>query len=285
MKLLYPKIMHKYLSQYPPTNTVETNDGDDEKLFGDTERFGAEFRPESHTGLRLWLTHGVLICTSILSFTLWMRTPSTQLRNDIPGIYSPANVAIEPVFVRFNGTLDFPSIYRGPPSPEVDAAWNRISIDVRPTQMTREEMLKAGATNLPSKVRLPDKIGGGYMVSIEATHQMHCVNLLRKASWAEYYGPIDPSFQSSPEIVRMHFDHCVEMIRQNIMCHADVTMITWNWVEGHTVPYPNFNTRHQCRNFEKIIDWSVENAVHIDASEVTRLEDAVDLPELHFSTL
>lgn len=276
--------MVKYLSQYSPTNTVETEDEDDEKLFGDAERFGAEFRPESRTGLRLWLTHGILICTSILSFTLWMRTPSTRLRNDIPGIYSPANVAIETEFVRFNGTLDFPSIYRGPPSPEIDTTWNRISLDVGPTRMTYEEMLKANATNMRSKVRFPDKIGGGYMVSIEASHQMHCVNLLRKASWAEYYGPIDTSFQASPEILRMHLDHCVEMLRQNIMCHADVTMISWYWVEGRTVPYPNFNIRHRCRNFEKIMDWSAEHAVHIDASEVTRLEDTVELPKLHFST-
>ncbi|KAG1810682.1 uncharacterized protein BJ212DRAFT_1378144 [Suillus subaureus] len=208
----------------------------------------------------------------------WMRTPSTHLRNDIPSIYSPANITVEPAIVKFNGTLDFPSIYRGPPSPEIDAALSRIGRDVTPTWMTREEMLKAGTTDLRSKVRYPDKIGGGYMVSLESAHQMHCVNLLRKASWLEYYEPTDMSFQDTPEIVRLHLDHCIEMIRQNIMCNADVTMITWYWVQGHTVPYPNFNTRHRCWNFEKIIDWSVEHAVHIDPSEVTRFEDTVDLP-------
>jgi len=72
-------------------------------------------------------------------------------------------------------------------------------------------------------------------------------------------------------------DHCIEMIRQNIMCNADVTMITWDWVQGHTIPYPNFNTRHQCRNYEKILDWAAEHAVHIDKSEVTRFEDTVDI--------
>ncbi|KAG0697876.1 hypothetical protein DFH29DRAFT_944379, partial [Suillus ampliporus] len=180
--------------------------------------------------------------------------------------------------VRFNGTLDFPSIYRGPPSPEIDAAWDRLSRDVRPTRMTLEEMHKAGETDLRSKVKYPDKIGGGFMVSMESLHQLHCLNLLRKASWLEYYGPTDPSFQDTPEVVRLHLDHCIEMIRQNIMCNADVTMITWDWVERHRIPYPNFNTRHQCRNFEKILDWAVEHAVHIDKSEVTRSEDTVDLP-------
>ncbi|KAG2063187.1 hypothetical protein BDR04DRAFT_1111767 [Suillus decipiens] len=271
--------MTKYFLQYFPIGTV---DKEEESSSGDAERFGTEPRPESRT-LRLWLTHGVLICTLLLSFTLWMRMPSTQLRNDIPTIYSPAHVAVEPVIARFNGTLDFPSIYHGPPSAEIDAAWNRISLDVGPTQMSREEMLKAGTTDLRSKVRYLDKVGGGYMVYTGTSHQMHCVNLLHKATWLEYYGSTDV-FQMPLEKVRRHLDHCIEMIRQNIMCHADVTMITWYWVEGHTVPYPNFNTRHRCRNFEKIIDWSVEHSIHIDESEVTRFEDTVDLPRHHRHT-
>ncbi|KAG1810691.1 uncharacterized protein BJ212DRAFT_1378162 [Suillus subaureus] len=268
----YPKMMVKYFSQYSPVDTV---DDDSEKLAGDAESADPRLKPRT---LRLWLTHGILICTSVLSFTLWMRTPSTRLRNDIPSIYSPANVAIEPMIARFNGTLNFPSIYRGPPSPEVDAAWNRIGRNVAPVRMTHEEMLKAGATNLRSKVRYPDKVGGGYMASLEYAHQLHCVNLLRKASWLEYYEPADISFQTTPETVRLHLDHCIEMIRQNIMCNADVTMITWYWVQGHTVPYPNFNTRHRCRNFEKIMDWSLEHAIHIDETEVIRSKDTVDLP-------
>lgn len=73
-------------------------------------------------------------------------------------------------------------------------------------------------------------------------------------------------------------DHCIEMIRKTIMCNADVTMITWDWVQGHKDPWPDFNTRHQCRNYEKIMDWAVKHAVQFDESDVTRFEDTVDLP-------
>lgn len=267
--------MIKYFSQYSPIDTVD--DGD-ERL---AKRFSTESRPKSRTR-RLWLSHGVLICTSILSFALWMRTPSTQLRNDIPSIYSTASVAVEPVTLRLNGTLDFPSIYRGPPSPEIEATWNRISRDVGPTRMTREEMLKAGTnlTELRSKVRYPDEVGGGYMASMEAVHQLHCVNLLRKATWFEHYSAsTDRSFQFPPDVIRLHIDHCIEMLRQNIMCKADTTMITWYWVQGYDSPQANFNTRHRCRNFEKIMDWSTEHAIHIDESKMIRFEDTIDLPK------
>ncbi|KAG1787741.1 uncharacterized protein HD556DRAFT_1448424 [Suillus plorans] len=274
--------MIKYFSQYSPIDTVD----DDEKP---AKRFGAESRLKSHA-LRLWLSHGVLICTSILSFALWMRTPSTQLINDTPNIYTPASVAVEPVFIRFNGSLDFPSIYRGPPSPEIDAAWNGIANNL--TQMTREEILKGGTSEaeLPWKARYPEKIGGQYIGFMEAIHQLHCVS--------EYYESIkEPVFQTTPRVLRAHIgeyyfclealllmeyrygpDHCTEMIRQNIMCRADTTMISWYWVQGETDPYPNFNTRHRCRNFDKIWDWSIKNSIHIAETEVTRYPDTVNLP-------
>lgn len=265
--------MVKDSSQYSPVDTIDNDN--EEPSFGDAERFCAEPRPK----LRVWpmLSHGVLICTSMLFFALWMGTPSPHLHDDI-SVYSPASSAVESTIIRFNGTLDFPSIYRGPPSPEIDAAWSRIASDVLPTRMSLEEILKAGEVDSPSKVKYPAKFGGGFMVSMDAPHQLHCLNLLRKASWPEYYGPKDISFQDTPEVVRMHLDHCIEMIRQNIMCNADVTMITWDWVQRHSFPYPNFNTRHQCRNYEKILDWAVKHAVHIDKSEITRFEDTVDLP-------
>ena len=41
---------------------------------------------------------------------------------------APANVAVEyykdPTV--FNGTLDYPSVYRGYPIPEIDAAWRKL---------------------------------------------------------------------------------------------------------------------------------------------------------------
>ncbi|KAG1758120.1 hypothetical protein EDD22DRAFT_912318 [Suillus occidentalis] len=209
------------------------------------------FRQEPHPKLH---TTGMLMCASLLFFALWMGTPSPYLHDDIP-IYSPASGAVESTIVRFNGTLDFPSIYRGPPSP--------VTYGLLPTQMSLEEILKAGGGDSPYKVKYPAKFGGGFMATIEVYHQLHCL----------YYGHAD-----NTTVDRMHLDHCIEMIRKNIMCNADVTMITWDWVQGHKDPWPDFNTRHQCRNYEKIMDWAVKHAVHIDESDVTRFEDTVDLP-------
>ncbi|OJA15083.1 hypothetical protein AZE42_13115 [Rhizopogon vesiculosus] len=111
--------MVKNSPRYSPLGAVD----DDEKLHGDAERSDVETRKSRSW---LWLSHGVLICTSMLFFTLWIGTPSCQLCGGI-SICSTANVAVEPIIVKFNGTLDFPSIYHGHPSLEIDAVWDRIS--------------------------------------------------------------------------------------------------------------------------------------------------------------
>ena len=51
-------------------------------------------------------------------------------------------------------------------------------------------------------------------------------------------------------------DHCIEMLRQFVMCHADVGIVTSHWVEGRSRPYPDFSTAHRCRNFDVIHEWT-----------------------------
>jgi hypothetical protein len=52
-------------------------------------------------------------------------------------------------------------------------------------------------------------------------------------------------------------DHCVEMLRQFVMCHADVGLVTAHWIEQRARPWPDFNTKHTCRNFDGIWQWTV----------------------------
>lgn len=41
------------------------------------------------------------------------------------------------------------------------------------------------------------------------------------------------------------------------MCHGDMSLLTYNWVEGREVPYPNFNTVHTCKKWETLTRWNV----------------------------
>ncbi|KAG1813508.1 uncharacterized protein BJ212DRAFT_1482419 [Suillus subaureus] len=143
--------------------------------------------------------------------------------------------------------------------------------------MTLEQLLRTGEKPSPSMARYPDEYGGGYMATVEAIHQLHCVDMIRRASWGAQDNSTSHESHKSPESFRIHLDHCIEMIRQNIMCRSDVTMLTYDWVEGVEDPFPNFNIPHRCRNFEKVLDWVDGHRVFVPKSKVVRLEDNVDL--------
>lgn len=262
----------EYSAQY---SLVDGADDEDAKLL----HSGAETRPHSKSRflhVSLWLIHGVLIFITLLFFMLWAWAPSS--RDDI-FLYSPANEAIESKgIVRLNGSWDRQSVYRGSPSPDLEVAWDRVSLDARLMDMTLEQLLKTGEEPAPSMTTYTQEYGGNYMATIEVIHQLHCINMVRQSSWGDHYTANDPDFLNSPGAWRIHLDHCIEILRQVIMCRSDVTMVTYNWVEGLDNPYPNFNVPHQCRDFEKILDWVEDHRIHIPQSKVVRLEGNVDLP-------
>ncbi|PCH44844.1 hypothetical protein WOLCODRAFT_78423 [Wolfiporia cocos MD-104 SS10] len=185
---------------------------------------------------------------------------------------APALEAVEHTQVVLNGTLTFPSIYRGEPSASVDAAWDQITKNVKFSVITEDDLTKIGQTVRPSTVRIDEKFGGGILAGFELGHQMHCLNMLRKHTYIDYYGPLNQDYLDNRIFYRIHL--CL----QSIMCTGDVGLITFDWVEGYKRSYPNFNTRHICRDSSKLYQW-IEQAPHVPAAHVYRTMGTVDLPD------
>ncbi|KAJ5837119.1 hypothetical protein N7447_003145 [Penicillium robsamsonii] len=168
--------------------------------------------------------------------------------------------------VRVNGSLDWPSPYRGPPSAEVDAAWNRISI-IRPLdiQLTPDEFLRLDSDPETAVQNAPEH-GGQYFLVPQSTHHFHCLNLLRKSTRFkfDYYDAFDPDFTKNRDMFETHLDHCVEILRQFIMCHVDVGVVTSHWVEGRKKPWPNFNTEHVCKDYDQVLKWTEQHQLPVD---------------------
>lgn len=125
-----------------------------------------------------------------------------------------------------------------------------------------------------SSVRVPEEDGGGYLAVLEAHHQMHCLDLLRQHSYHEYYAVHSSHYAmlyAEPKKLRFHLgklnypvnknakltavDHCIEMLRQVIMCNSDMHVITHDWVDRRTGAWPDFSVNHQCRDYEKLMSW------------------------------
>jgi len=74
-----------------------------------------------------------------------------------------------------------------------------------------------------------------------------------------------------PEVVMLTFriiDHCIDQLRQNIMCSSDVTLIGFRWDERDRAPQPVFQGMHQCRSFDAIDAWAEKRRFDIFDDEL-----------------
>ncbi|GLI82149.1 hypothetical protein PoHVEF18_010551 [Penicillium ochrochloron] len=191
----------------------------------------------------------------------------TYLRKLPSWAYAIATPALDKIdagynLVRFNSTVGNPTPFGGTPRPEVDNAWAAVD-QVRVRSISHEELVRIGGS--VDDVRLPYEMGGGYMASDMYTHELHCLNFLRKATYPEYYNE-SHGFTDLPHVVRLHLDHCIELLRQFVVCQGDVGLYTFQWLEHYPTPYPKFSTWHQCRNTDSIEAWITQGAAQTPAN-------------------
>ena len=49
-------------------------------------------------------------------------------------------------------------------------------------------------------------------------------------------------------------DHCAETLREVLMCNSGVGLIMFHWANGLDEPYPDYNTFHQCRDNDAVLN-------------------------------
>ncbi|THC88338.1 hypothetical protein EYZ11_012217 [Aspergillus tanneri] len=162
---------------------------------------------------------------------------------------------------QFNGSFLKENIFRGNASPEVDAAWESLGVEYRPLRVPPEDAEKAGIS--PDQVKINDQYGGGYPANLEGLHHLHCLNLLRKSlyyNYEYYHSRGEGAFSNNDYIVRRHVSHCLDILRQQLMCTVDVGVLgqVWVWPEDPR-PFVDFNTRHRCRDFDQIRQWAQDH--------------------------
>lgn len=55
-----------------------------------------------------------------------------------------------------------------------------------------------------------------------------------------------------------HLDHCLEDLRQTVMCQADFSIITYDWLPNYRRPWANFKVDGECMNWEALDSWAGE---------------------------
>jgi len=56
-----------------------------------------------------------------------------------------------------------------------------------------------------------------------------------------------------------HMSHCLDALRQSLMCSVDITPIPWIWDAEAKEAKAVAEIEHTCRNFDKVREWAQEN--------------------------
>ncbi|KAI0201415.1 hypothetical protein F4808DRAFT_459906 [Astrocystis sublimbata] len=118
--------------------------------------------------------------------------------------------------------------FTGKPRPELDDAWHKL-LDGTLIKFTDEELRQAGnAKSIAHK-------DGGYVGGLAISHSLHCLD------WKE---------------LEYHMDHCLESIRQEILCSGSSEVYTLKWTPANKVkPAVTIPQPRMCVDWEALHDW------------------------------
>ncbi|CAG7554469.1 unnamed protein product [Fusarium equiseti] len=168
------------------------------------------------------------------------------------------NITSHKVYREMNPSLP---LYFGPPSPAIDAAWEKL-LHYQYPAVSEEEIAMNPALSFSSNDRHP--MTGKYHGALDVFHNLHCLNMVRKQFDKDYYGEMNMKKryerpQSSIDAAEKdHLYHCMNHIRQSLQCRPDLSpaaMHVFKDTDGSQFILGNAKS-HSCYNWQSIMDWA-----------------------------
>ncbi|KAK3399799.1 hypothetical protein B0T20DRAFT_406986 [Sordaria brevicollis] len=240
------------------------------RLHGDDENIPEN--PEALALIRKWKRRFYILLASSLSFItiifgagVYSILSLQDCSPPKPGAvipYSPAPVKY--VNKWLTGDPDTKK-FMGKPRPELDQAWHDL-LDSTLIKYSADELFLANnATSVQHK-------DGGFVGGLGISHSLHCLKRLKQYLHPEYYYGHE---QQDWDELYSHVDHCLESLRQEILCNADVNVYTLKWTpHSRFKPTVKVPQPHACVDWDALHGWM--------KGRQARLEDMVGPPESLF---
>ena len=160
--------------------------------------------------------------------------------------------------------------------------WSVVDSNIR---LSADELARLGETSTPLQDSSGDYLGSlgkgetshllkGMLTIADVYHELHCVDYIRKYVHSDYYTLPNVIGASHIDHVGKYIqsygswqweltsaDHCIDMLRQLVMCKADISVMTFSWHPHVPGPWPKFELNHECRNWDNINMWARERAI------------------------
>ncbi|UNI22937.1 hypothetical protein JDV02_008781 [Purpureocillium takamizusanense] len=249
-------------------------DNDEERGSFLSRRHGALSNDTHPTVWIKWL----LVVSCSMNLLLFFTTQSRHSTLSSQVLYSPAQDAVRYKIQKFHrGFGEDKTIYQGAPSPEVDEAWKALYDSIGIIRIPRSE-----AERLPNQTYPFIGDSGYYIAELAVFHQLHCLNAIRIGLARAYYEKVFNLSDFDPlegSYGRDHLSHCLDALREAVMCASDISVITWKWNSKAQKSLGHGDIVHSCRSFEDIRDWSARHKATLKFDNTVFVENDLMIPE------
>ncbi|KPM40534.1 hypothetical protein AK830_g5980 [Neonectria ditissima] len=245
-------------SQFP---SPDLGDSDDENA----DLLNHEQLTEKHKlqKKRNWtvLAANIFVLLLNVGALLMMSVPrSTSVTEEIRLPHSDwISSAIELELRTFDDKFGVHGPFRGKPRPELDRAW------ADPIRNYTIRIPKPGWRNVSSSARVLAEFQdekGGLMGTFSFLHNLHCLKEIREYMLPDFYPKTAAFHKPSPEApIPEHLDHCIDILRQSELCHADMSLMAFEWHEDKPKPVDIHHAQHVCANKDKLVEFVERNSV------------------------
>ncbi|SMR48644.1 unnamed protein product [Zymoseptoria tritici ST99CH_1E4] len=217
---------------------------------------------------RQWLyVLGAMIATNVLSIFATLKLDEIRLHSSLSpdleeSLYAYPGPDRSFSLVEFSERSgNATSRWTSPPSPAVDRAWVDLGVRDGGFLLPARTGKKVG---LSMKEHLYDGPGTfdkdpdeeGFFVLIQGFHDIHCLNELRKALYFNkpYYKQYEDDTKVTEPNRRSHINHCLDNVRERLMCTADIGLIPSVYTGPHSEAI-KFANQHKCHNYNALLEW------------------------------
>ncbi|CAN8102768.1 unnamed protein product [Discula destructiva] len=210
-----------------------------------------------------------LLAVTVVALAVQLESKTAASKSEIPTdmMYTLGDEAVEYRMETTYASEDYPdSEYQGWPNDRKDKLWDRYEDgNYFWVNASTASKLPFPTEHAPAEGHTED-----YIVGLSVFHVLHCLSVLRRHIYPRRYNSSMVNADGTVDFGKWHHvDHCLETVRRDILCHADTGATTWEWID-RTQMTIRPETKHVCRNFDKISEWAYER--HIKASQRAHVE-------------
>ncbi|KAI0532349.1 hypothetical protein GGR58DRAFT_490579 [Xylaria digitata] len=201
------------------------------------------------------LLHIILLA---LGLSLWkFASHGTNLNIAEKASWSPVQEFIEYELRDLSSHKERES-FGGAPTEEQDDVWDYL-INGAFFNASLDELSRAGE----SLDDLAELTEGGFLASIGVYHELHCLRQIRLYVYKDLYYP--KINRTENHYVQKHVDHCLEALRQTVMCYGNTALSSFYWPTPHSlIPEPRSNARSVCARWDTIESWAYSRRVSVN---------------------